>query len=297
MSKSRQFSKEHCEKLRQTSIGKKHSEETRKKMSLILKQMWQDPEYRKKMGNARSFEWKRKISIAHKGMIPSKEARRNMSLSLKKRWKKLNEKKRAIMKEFLVADKRFSYIKGCVEGDGWFGDRSTHLATIDTEWATYFSQVIKEWSGITPTLKLRKQKPHDLWLVNLYNRFVMEFIRDTEPTDFLEFLKGFADAEGSFTHPTKAYHRKRVLRLANSNIELLNTIKTALLEHGINVGIYGPYKGVYSLAISNNKGILWFYKNIGFRIRRKQERLEEWVKWLRAFHTEKYLENKVYMTD
>lgn len=33
---------------------------------------------------------------------------------------------------------------------------------------------------------------------------------------------------------------------------------------------------------------------MGFRIGRKQQRLEEWAKWLQTFHRKRYLESEVY---
>ena len=168
-------------------------------------------------------------------------------------------------------------------GDGWFGVRSVHLATIDEDWALYFLKVLKEWSTINPTLTVKKNIPYsDLFQVNLYSRFVMEFLKDNKPTNFVEFLKGFFDAEGSFCFSKKDHK----IRLYNTNLMLLQEIKGFLSEKGIKSYIYRTHskeypnrfsaKPCYALEITNNKGVFWFYKNIGFRIGRKQERLEEW---------------------
>lgn len=299
---------------------------------------WRDPEWREMILKAlRSPERRKKLSVAFKGREFSEESLRRMSVAHKKQWEdptyremmvvahntedykegqskrsKYNaqlreEKQRAIMKMVLVADELFSYIKGCVEGDGWFGNREVHLATVDEDWALHFAKVIEEWSSVKPTLTVRKKAPYqDQHYVNLYNRFVMEFIRDTEPTDFLEFLKGFFDAEGCF-HLGKR-KSSRYISLTSSNLTLLQKIQNYLLCYGVHTyiskkpqvnGRIGDHvlvarKTSYHLYINRNRDIFWFYKNIGFRIGRKQKRLEEWWDWMQAFHPQKYLESQVY---
>lgn len=298
---------------------------------------WRDPEWREITVKAlRSPERRKKLSIALKGRKFSKETRKKMSAAQKRKWqddpvfrqmrraiydsegyrKKLsecskcqhqiqNERKRIMFDARLVADDQFSYIKGCIEGDGWFGARDVHLATVDEDWAIYFLTILKNWSSVKPTLRIRKiPSYHNQFLVSLNNRFIMEFIKENEPSSLLEFIKGFYDAEGGFYFDKKNHF----VSLTNSNIKLLHKIRNFLLSHGVQAYIYEKpirngrvgnrivfaRKQTYTLRIANNKGIFWFYKNVGFRIGRKQRRLEECVKWLQSFHRRRYLESEVY---
>ena len=90
----KKFSVEHC---RNISLAKKNpSDETRRKMSIASKgrKIVRSPEYRKNIsirqtGRKLSEETKRKISLSHKGKTMSKEARMKMSISQKKRQEKL----------------------------------------------------------------------------------------------------------------------------------------------------------------------------------------------------------------
>lgn len=291
---------------------------------------WGDPEWREMALKAlRSLERRRKLSEALKGRetpwLVGREVSEETKQKLRDAWKKRQsepsyaeylsklgkntkrhnrirrEKKRKIFAEKLVADKRFSYIKGCVDGDGWIVKRSVYLATIDEDWAIHYLSVLKDWSGVTPTLRVRQVPPYrDQFLVSMYNDFVADFIKENKPTVFFEFLKGFCDAEGSFPNNS----RGNFISITNSNVVLLRKIKNFLSQHGITAYIYKKpmrngqiggrtiiaRKQNYTLRIANNRGIFWFYKNIGFRVERKQKRLEEWAEWLLTRHKKKYLE-------
>lgn len=105
-----------------SSLGCKHSEEYRKKMSEAHKKRWadpgfrekvveaqkkvrSDPEYRKKLSEANrkkglNPEYREKLSKAHKGLIRSEEARKHIAEAAKKRAndpeyrKKLSERRK-----------------------------------------------------------------------------------------------------------------------------------------------------------------------------------------------------------
>jgi hypothetical protein len=100
--KNRIVSEETKEKLRLINLGKKHSEETKRKMSENHNRDYSDPIFLEKMSIAaksRSLETRKKISennkkliaegrIGMKGKKHSEETKRKMSESAKKRFNK-----------------------------------------------------------------------------------------------------------------------------------------------------------------------------------------------------------------
>ena len=81
------------EKIRQSKIGTKHSEEFKKAMSKRLKGVPLSEEHKSKIGKANrgreaSMEIRRKLSEAHKGIKQSEDSRRKRSESIKLWWAK-----------------------------------------------------------------------------------------------------------------------------------------------------------------------------------------------------------------
>lgn len=72
--KGKKLSKEHIEKLRISNIGRKHTEETKEKLRLI------------NIGKKLSEETKQKIGEASKGRIHSEETKEKMVIAKKKNW-------------------------------------------------------------------------------------------------------------------------------------------------------------------------------------------------------------------
>jgi len=89
-----------------------------------------------------------------------------------------------------------------------------------------------------------------------------------------EFLKAFFDDEGSVVPAGK----KAIIRLYSINSKGLDQIQTMLKEFGIDSKMqegYGARRNVFALII---KDLKLFKENVGFNLKRKQERLNGFIK-------------------
>ena len=85
------------------------------------------------------------------------------------------------------------------------------------------------------------------------------------------FIRGFADSEGS----VKNRHRNRELTLCSGNFEGLEGVRQMLLStFGINSYYIKRKTSVFVIAISDYRSLEKFRNEIGFIIKRKQEKLE-----------------------
>jgi len=84
------------------------------------------------------------------------------------------------------------------------------------------------------------------------------------------FIKGFADSEGS----VKNRHRNRELILCSGNLNGLKEIQQLLQNLSIGSSFTRRRDKVFSLRISDYKSLKIFFEQIGFVIKRKQEKLE-----------------------
>ena len=100
-----------------------------------------------------------------------------------------------------------------------------------------------------------------------------------------EFLKALYDDEGSITNERK----RGIIKLYSINEDGLKQVQKILLEFGISTIIrsgYGARRNVFAL-ITYDLNI--FHKRVGFNLRRKQEKLEGFIK-LCLISTERILE-------
>ena len=105
--KGRKHSPESIEKMRLAKLGKKHSEATKKKMSLV------ERDHSWKIGRKHSAEHSQNISQALKGHIKSKNHKRHLSKALKGNTNTLGHKHSlvTIEKMSLAASKKYRAIK------------------------------------------------------------------------------------------------------------------------------------------------------------------------------------------
>jgi len=108
----KKFSEEHRRKISEAHKGKTVSNETRRKLSIIVKEQWEDPEYRKRMSEAHvgqnpwnrgipcpiSEETKQKMSESHKDKTVSEETKRKIGEKAKARWSDPEYKTRVVKK-------------------------------------------------------------------------------------------------------------------------------------------------------------------------------------------------------
>jgi len=116
-----------------------------------------------------------------------------------------------------------------------------------------------------------------------------------------EFLQGLFDGDGGISICITKRQFKVIIFLTNSNLELLKYVKQLLMErYGIKSKIklssragvirqlptgrkFTTKRCCWTLTIQYLEDVIKFYKYIGFKIQRKQERLEDVAKIIRIY--------------
>jgi intein-encoded DNA endonuclease-like protein len=178
------------------------------------------------------------------------------------------------------------------------------LQVKDKEFAAELGRCLAKVLGRRP-VKPRYSNLSRLYVVEVYSQTLYELLK--KPVDlnklkkFIEhcercmaaFLRGFADSEGSV-------NRSGYIYISNTDYELLTYVKDLLKRLGIEstgpwperrqgktfydhktMKRYTRKKECYYIYIRTGSNIN-FYKNIGFTIRRKKRRLENYIKKCRT---------------
>lgn len=239
------------------------------------------------------------IALWFRGAVPkrfSKKAKQAQMKNLIKarlklrefRKEKLNELSRRISSDF-------GYVLGTVLGDGYVtfpksGGGYIGLSVVDRDFALAFKNSLEKWTGI----KSRFYRYEDRWRVYLHSVVAAKFLKNFNTSKLLHvaedvkcaFLKGLFDSEGTISIASKR------IRFYNSNIRLVNLVKTLLCGLGVEkVKIYKRgeeihtikgreclIKPLYTVYISTRKNLEIFEQKIRFSIKRKQEKLERILK-------------------
>jgi intein-encoded DNA endonuclease-like protein len=185
------------------------------------------------------------------------------------------------------ASPELAYVIGATLGDGYvFQDAKGHrynvvLRVKDRDFAEAFSVSIAKLLG--------KQRPYKVQVVHdVYGTFYRVEVGSFELYQFLSkplrelapyiyaypsyFLRGLYDAEGSI------YNNGRgnwVIRLSNTRRDIIILAKALLERIGFHpiLKYYPNHFGEYALSLHRQEEVKGFLKNIGFTIRRKQERM------------------------
>ncbi len=189
-----------------------------------------------------------------------------------------------------------AYVLGTLCGDGWISTGyRIGLNVCDKEFAEYFYFCLKETYNIPPSFTLREKKStvvkscqpqYTVMLVSKlaaldlfsyaksFKTFEWEIpsqIKEASKDIQAAFIRGFADSEGC----VKNRHRNREIMLASGNKIGLDQIRQILFKNfGIKSYICQMKSNVYLLYISDYNSLNIFCNEIGFTIRRKQEKLE-----------------------
>ena len=224
-------------------------------------------------------------------------------VSMKNRQRKLPEKSKKLSKEL-------AYIYGVLIGDGHIDKKGGRIGinVSDKDFALNFSNVLKKWTGLNPTMNVRKvngykhKSKYDNWIETKKDQYVVrlgsvqivEFLANKIDTRtyswnvpnrilksnrkeiIVSFLKGIFDSEGCMVYDKK-WNKKRIdLRMYGRSVL---TLKSLLGRIGINSCIkqYGRDKstGMFLLRIISRKDLNLYNKYIGFIIKRKRIKLEE----------------------
>jgi intein-encoded DNA endonuclease-like protein len=211
--------------------------------------------------------------------------------------------------EFLEPSMELAYVIGAKLGDGYatrrrriikgYNDVTIGLKVKDRDFAEEFGRCLEKVLRRRP-IKLRYRNDVGKYVVEIYSQTLYELLK--KPVDlerlkkYIEhcerctaaFLRGFADSEG--------YVNKRgYIYISNTDYELLEYVRDLLQRLGIETigprptssrqgtiarfcnGNYKRRKDTYYIYIKTDSNMN-FHKNIGFTIRRKQRRLENYVK-------------------
>ncbi|MFH1682568.1 MAG: LAGLIDADG family homing endonuclease [Candidatus Woesearchaeota archaeon] len=204
-----------------------------------------------------------------------------------------------------------AYIMGTLCGDGYISTGyRLGLDVCDEDFADYFQCCLETVYNIKCSKTVRKRKsfsftptPKPQYCIMLVSKLVVldlnqytpsfktfewavpEEIKMASPEIQAMFIKGFADSEGS----VKNRHRNREIVLTSGNSRGIKAIQKLLLDtFKINAYLVKRNDTVFLLYISDYKSLDLFQKNIGFIIKRKQEKLEAGLKRYKRKGIRKY---------
>jgi len=212
--------------------------------------------------------------------------------------------------EFLEPSEELAYIIGVKIGDGYASRRKRvikgynrvriGLEVKDREFATEFGWCLAKVLGRRP-INPRYRNDVGKYIIEVRSQTLYELLKKPVDLDRLKpyiehcercmaaFLRGFADSEG-------CVNKEGYIIISNTDYELLTYVKELLKRLGIEST--GPWpkrllgktfcnaktmkryiytKDEYYIYIGAGSNIN-FYKKIGFTIRRKQRRLENYIK-------------------
>jgi len=212
--------------------------------------------------------------------------------------------------EFLESSEELAYIIGVKIGDGYttkgrrvvknYNRVRIGLKVRDKEFAEEFGRCLAKVLGRRP-INPRYRKSLRRYVVEIRSQTLYELLRKPVDLDRLKpyiehcekcmtaFLRGFVDSEGSVSE-------EGYIRIYNTDYRLLEYIKDLLKR--LSIESTGPWtkrqqgktfydhkkmkrytykKECFYIYITTDSNIN-FYKNIGFTIKRKQRRLENYVR-------------------
>jgi len=184
------------------------------------------------------------------------------------------------------------YLRGVFDGDGYYSKRNCIVVNLtDYDFLEEIQRCVKKvfnkHSIIKPT-KVYGKKSKPQWRITVFigGEGAVKKLRALVPTSReqkIQYLKGMFDAEGHIgiyempvTHNPKNYMGKdKFLNLSQSNHTDLKLWSTWLDELGIENSIMFRDDGRSRINIRKNDAIKKYNELIGFRIKRKQDTLNE----------------------
>jgi hypothetical protein len=185
------------------------------------------------------------------------------------------------IKDNIERDPRFFYILGAFKGDGHYNIKRNRveISVIDLDFLEEIKRIFNVLSPETKISIIISKKETDttqrLYRLCLYSSvFFNKRLHKLLPQTLEEkkfYLQGLYDAEGSVEK------NKLVITLSQKNIDDLNLWKSWLNELGIQTSIGTASHNNYNWGVIRILGYdskVKFYNIIGFRIKRKQDRLK-----------------------
>jgi intein-encoded DNA endonuclease-like protein len=196
--------------------------------------------------------------------------------------------------ELLKPSEDLAYVIGAMLGDGYPRKKSRNkkdhyiirLGVKDKEFAEEFARRLAKVLG-RPPIKVRYERSARRYIVEVESKTLYELLRPVNLKrlrKYIEhckrcmaaFLRGFADSEGNVGV-------EGFIRIYNTNYELLKYVKKLLRKLGIECTGPKPHrkgdttrKDCYYIRVRASSNAT-FYRYVGFTIKRKQKRLEEYL--------------------
>jgi len=205
-------------------------------------------------------------------------------------------KKRKLLKNgFQELTKSKAYLLGVLCGDGYINKSGFIMQVTDPDFIQHVSNAIYDVYGITSsiykkpaTILTRGNRTYLCQPTTRLVTFSMTMVEDLSrygnfrtyvwriPEEILcgndlmkqSFLQGFFDSEGTFTHAHVA--------LSSANLQGLQQVQRLLIELGIKATLC-TYGREHQMYITGQQNMLLFAKQIGFSIRRKQDKLQYYL--------------------
>lgn len=191
--------------------------------------------------------------------------------------------------------KELAYILGTVSGDGWINLRKEKgrsggiigLKVKDKDFSLEFKTMLEKWSGCDVKFS---EMLDGFYYVRLYSVSAVEIIKNFNLKKILFasqkkqslFTKGMFDSEGGIIGKNldKRVKAKRWIHFSNSDEYLIDIVSSLLsnfnIKHSIKSRIHSGFKSKkiqYEILIYGLENLTKFKDNIGFSIKRKQEKL------------------------
>lgn len=206
-------------------------------------------------------------------------------------------KNNKLSKKATFLSKELAYILGVIYGDGHVRDGKNYkrgsgqilLKVRDKDFALEFQKILKKWSNFDVKFFLDKRNFYNSVLYSTDAAlFLMNFDLDriSKASNVIQgfFLKGLFDSEGSIagSNLDQPQIATRYVGFYNNNKKIVDLVSRLLkcinIKHSVRSRVhsgFGSKKIQYELYISGSQNMYSFYKNIGFSIKRKQEKLKK----------------------
>jgi len=169
-------------------------------------------------------------------------------IKLRKREEALILAKRKFRKSFDGSPSEKAYLIGLCLGDLAVSRHSKFtilVATSSTKesFMKFLVDIFKKYTGAVGYIPTSKGYAFYAYLDNSFN-FLLEaktnfkIVEKFDESEFFSFLSGFIDAEGCIRLDRSSKYPYYVVKMGNTNLELLNIIKRKLEEFQINCGCY-----------------------------------------------------------
>ena len=197
-------------------------------------------------------------------------------------------------KNATILNEDLAYILGVKRDDGYWRKRITPQRTSgeigfnvkNLDFAKEFEKRLKRWSGIQPKIWEKDGKfyvmLYSIDAVNVAQKISLKEILTSNKKIKANFLRGLYDSEGGVLGKNldRRQFAYRWIHFSNSNKETILIVSKLLKDFRINHKIksrihsgFGSKKLQYEILIFRLENFEKFYKNIGFSIKYKKDKL------------------------